>query len=362
MLSNNNPSIAVVGAAGFVGQALLRQLHECGIMATAVVRGMPELFVDGDLHVACSPSEVAGDSFDIVVNLAYPTSGPGYEHPELNLEIARTVRGMVKQGGRLIQASTLAVFGLTLDRPVSVGPVSEAHDNVYVESKIAAERLFMRQQAECGLSLDIVRLGNIWGYASGTWAVPVVQRLITGGPVGIAGVVGHSNTTDVANVASYLVFLIQDGADDIGVRYHHLAEFSGVSWNAWTDPIAAALGVEPVYADSSALDGPASGIQEVSEAFRMVKPRRLYQRLSEERIAGSWTRALVRHLPKPLKAYLKSSGAVVAAYPRYDRADHAFLAIMAGRQEFKSAVHPKWTPPLSKEQSLDSVLKWLDRD
>jgi nucleoside-diphosphate-sugar epimerase len=355
-----NPSVAVVGAAGFVGRALLRQLQEQGIKATAVVRGAPELSVDGDFHAAQSSGSVDGD-FDVVINLAYPTSGPGYEHPEQNFQIARTVAGLLRDGGRLIQVSTLAVFGLALDRPISAGPVSEVRDNAYVESKIAAERLFVEQQAQRGLSLDIVRLGNVWGYASGTWAVPLVQKLTTGRPVGIAGAVAHSNTTDVANVASYLVFLLEHGERGIDVRYHHLAEFSAVNWSEWIDPLAAAIGVKPVYARRSALDAPPSGSKELAEAFTPLKPRSIYQTLAQERVAGSWARTLVRRLPTPAQERLKSSGAVVAVDPQYSRSEQTFLSIMAGEVEFRSVLQAGWEPPLTKEQSLDGVLRWLDR-
>ena len=44
--------LAVIGAAGYVGQELLRQLERVRIKATAVVRGQPELSVAGDFHDA----------------------------------------------------------------------------------------------------------------------------------------------------------------------------------------------------------------------------------------------------------------------------------------------------------------------
>jgi nucleoside-diphosphate-sugar epimerase len=362
MPSGQGPVVAVVGAAGFVGRVLLRQLEERGIQVTAIVRGAPELSVDGDFHVVCSqPSALEGDGFDTVVNLAYPTSGPGYEHPQQNLEIARTVEGLMKDGGRLIQVSTQAVFGLALDRAVSVGPVAEVRDSTYVESKIKAERLFVEQQAARGLSLDILRLGNVWGYASGSWALPLVHRLITGRPVGVVGAVGHSNTTDVANVASYLAFLIERDERQIGTRYHHLAEFSGVRWDDWIKPIAEVLAVEPQYADRSALEMPASGRGELAEVLTALKPRSIYRALAQERITGSWSRTAVRKLPPPAISRLTSSGLVFAADRDYTRADQTFLAIMAGTQEFRSVVQPGWEPPLTKERSLDGVLQWLDR-
>jgi nucleoside-diphosphate-sugar epimerase len=256
-MPSKNPSVAVVGAAGFVGRALLQQFEQIDLKSTAVVRGHPELSIDGDFHVAVShPNPFTDGGFDVVVNLAYPTSGKPYEHPDHNAAISRTVEGLIKHGGRLIQVSTLAVFGMALERSVSSGPVSEVRDSPYVESKITAERLFIELQARLGLSLDIVRLGNVWGYASGTWAVPVVQRLLTGRPVGIVGSAGYSNTTDVENVASYLGFLTQKAEleQEIGVRYHHLAEFSYVRWNEWIAPLAEALDVGDTRVRSTRVD------------------------------------------------------------------------------------------------------------
>jgi nucleoside-diphosphate-sugar epimerase len=353
----------VVGAAGFVGRALLRQLEQLGLKSTAVVRGHPELSIDGDFHVALSRSNaLPKDGFDVVINLAYPTSGKPYEHPDHNAAISRTVEGLVKHGGRLIQVSTLAVFGMALKRSVSAGPVSEVRDNPYVESKITAERLFIELQAKLGLSLDILRLGNVWGYASGTWAVPVVQRLLTGRPVGIVGSAGYSNTTDVENVASYLGFLTQKAEleQKIGVRYHHLAEFSDVRWNEWIAPLAEALGVSPVSADPSVLETPESGARELAQMLRLVSPRSVYRRLAAERIMGSWTRTLIRQLPAPAQSRLKTN-LVFATDQDLEPADQTLLSIIAGQQEFKSVVDPEWKPPLTKEQSLNRVLQWLDR-
>jgi nucleoside-diphosphate-sugar epimerase len=354
--------VAVVGAAGFVGRVLLRQLEERGTQVTAIVRGAPELSVDGEFHaVGAKAPGGAGDRFDVVVNLAYPTSGPGYEYPEQNLAIARTVEDLVKDGGAVIQVSTLAVFGMALDRPISAGPVTEVRDNAYVESKVAAERLLNEMQVKRGISLDIVRLGNVWGYASSNWATPLVHKLLTGRPVGVAGTAAHSNATDVANAASYLAFLLERREFEAGVRYHHLAEFSAVSWNRWIGPLAEALRVDPVYADPAALNAPTSARSELAEAVSQLMPRQLYRALAVERTSGSWTRTIVRRLPHAASARLKSSGAVAAKQPQYSRAEETFLAIMAGQREFLSVLRPGWQPPVSQDESLEQVLRWLAR-
>jgi nucleoside-diphosphate-sugar epimerase len=360
MPNNKYPTIAIVGAAGFVGRELLRQLEQLGITATAVVRGTPEIAVDGDFHVACSqPTALAGDGFDVVINLAYPTSGSLYEQPDLNAEIVRTVQKLVKDDGRLIQVSSLAVFGLLLDRPVSPTPVSLVRDHAYVESKVAAEHLFAEQQAQRGFRLDIVRLGNIWGYASATWALPVVHRLLTGRPVGIAGASGPSNTTDVANVAAYLAFLVQTGDHGPGVHYHHLAEFSSVPWSDWVEPIAAVMGVEPVYADHSVLKAPDRSRREIAELLAPMTPRNLYKAMSDQRIIGSWARTLTRQIPVRTRPRLKSNRLVFAQELPIDWVENVFLSTLAGCQEFSSVVCDGWRPRLTKEESLQSVLRWL---
>ena len=231
MASAHSNRIAVIGAAGFLGRALMRRLEECGLPATAVVRGPAELALDGEYHELIAPAEaVAVEDFDVVVNLAYPASGATYEYPTRNAEIVETVRALVRRGGHVIHASTLAVFGLALERRPSLGPVPGVRDDPYVEAKIQAENLLENEQAEQGLSLDIVRLGNIWGRASGVWAQPVVQRLLTGRPVAVSGAPGFSNSTDVANAADYLAFLILNRGVSAELRYHHLAEFSHVRW------------------------------------------------------------------------------------------------------------------------------------
>jgi nucleoside-diphosphate-sugar epimerase len=353
--------LAVVGAAGFVGRVLLRQLQDVGIKATAIVRGAPEIAVEGDFHVACSPSDaLAGDGFDTVINLAYPNSGPPYGYPAQNEAIQRTVSSLVREGGRVIQVSTQAVFGLALDRPVRLGPVRKVRDHPYVEAKIVAEHAFAKEQAARGLALDIVRLGNVWGYASGAWGLPIVQRLVTGRPVGVSGVAGTSNTTDVANVAAYLMFLLEAGRADADVRYHHLAEFSAVPWGDWIAPVAVALGVEPVMADRSVLEMPRSGREEFVAA--VGTPRDIYRSLAAERVTGSLARSALRRLPPRVFSRAKGVDIVFAAGPTLDREEQTFLAIMSGQREFRSAVHSDWRPILDWEQSLERFLEWLSRN
>jgi nucleoside-diphosphate-sugar epimerase len=360
MRRSGEPNIGVLGAAGFVGRELLRQLEARETRVTAIVRGNPELSVDGDFHDATTASALPPNSFDLVINLAYPTSGAPFEQAAQNRTITETVLNLLSDGGRLIQVSSLAVFGITLDYPVRVGPAPEMRDIPYVESKIVAERRFTEQQAARSLSLDIVRLGNVWGYASGTWALPVVQRLLTGRAVGVAGAAAYSNTTDVANAASYLTHLLGRQNPRVGTRYHHLAEFSSTAWPEWIDPIAEHMGVVPVYVGASSLSARSSAREEVAEMLAQAGIRNVYTRLATERISGSWVRSFVRLIPPPLRARLRSE-LVFAKQPALDRAEQIILTILAGETEFRSSIDSDWAPTVGRQESLERVLNWLDQ-
>jgi nucleoside-diphosphate-sugar epimerase len=352
-------SVAVVGAAGFVGRALLRELERAGVRATAVVRHVTELSVDGTFHGAVTPADIPASGFDVVINLAYPTSGPAFEHPARDKAIRATVGALVRDKGRLIQVSSLAVFGFGLEHEPVLGPAPTGRDHPYVESKAATERHFAEAQRRRGLLLDIVRLGNVWGRASGSWVVPLVHRLLTGRPVGVRGVIAPSNTTDVVNAASYLAFLVRQGDDAAGVRYHHLAEFSDVPWAEWLRELSTELGWDPVYAERSVLEAPSTALGELKAALAPMKPRSVYRTLMHERLTGSWLRTFVRTLPPPLRNRLRGRELVVAPEPDVSRADRTFLSVLSAQREFRSSVLPDWCPPVTRDASLDGVLDWL---
>jgi nucleoside-diphosphate-sugar epimerase len=352
-------SVAIVGAAGFVGRALLRELERAGIRATAVVRNATELSIDGTFHEAVRPADIASSGFDVVINLAYPTSGPAFEHPAHDKAIRATVAALLRDEGRLIQVSSLAVFGFGLEHQPILGPAPIGRDHPYVESKAATERHFAREQRRRGLALDIVRLGNVWGRASGSWVVPLVHRLLTGRPVGIRGVAAPSNTTDVANVASYLAFLISHGDAQQGVRYHHLAEFSGVPWADWLSGLSQDLGWDPVYAEASALDTPSSAFREITAALAPMKPRSVYRTLMHERLSGSFLRTFIRKLPPPARTRLKGVELVFAPEAEVSGEERTFLTVVSAQREFRSSVHPGWHAPVTRQASLDGVLGWL---
>jgi nucleoside-diphosphate-sugar epimerase len=332
-----------------------------GLRATVITRGASSLAVNPAEHDICDAAQAGSRQFDVVLNLAYPNSGPPYSYPIQNQRIFKLVDSLLRNGSRLIHVSTQAVFGLALDRSVKAGHVAKVRDDAYVEAKIEAEHYFQRLATQKRASLDIVRLGNVWGRSSGAWALPIIQRLAAGRAVGIEGRPGYSNTTDVANAAAYLVHVVRNcGPQTSNARFHHVAEFASVPWKAWIHPLARKLDVDPVYAAPEQLEAHSGLRGEFRAAISPVMPRRMYQQLAGARTSGSWLRGMLRALPSAAFEKLKGEEKRRARYERLLTPEQGFLSVVAARQVFSPVVDPNWTPPLTQEMSLNRVLKWLE--
>lgn len=354
--------VAVLGAAGFVGKALLRSLEEMGQRVTAVVRGVPEMAADGAFHRVALASDDIG-KFDVVINLAYPTSGHVSTHLAATEAIVDRTLRLLKVGGHVIHVSTLAVFGSALERDVHPGAAPYVRDTAYVEAKLAAERLLLGSHKRGEFSLDIVRLGNVVGPASPAWATGTVQRLITGRPVAVSGAPGWSNSTDVLNAASYLAFLSANATRPDDPRFHHVAEFYDIPWSVIIEPLANELGVDVQSASPDSIGAPDGLWRELGSALSGSAPRSLYRTLSSERVAGSWLRSALRRLPPSAFERLKGPTRLGAAStPQAPGEDQPFLSVMAGYRQFPLTVLDGWSPPISLDESIDATLVWLRRN
>ena len=184
--------------------------------------------------------------FDIVVNLAYPTSGSIYDYPRQNRELCSSIRRLASDDGLVVQVSTQAVFGMALEYPQTAGPLPTRRDFLYVESKIELEESLIESLGSP--KLHVVRLGNVWGPGSAAWTGAIAQRLLFGEPVAVYGNDGFCNITDVANLVSYVSFLAKREPKTKRAEFHHLAELGDLRWSYWVMRISDQLGVCPTYA------------------------------------------------------------------------------------------------------------------
>lgn len=167
--------VAVTGATGFVGLAVLDALTKAGIPARALVRDkqkLPERYrsnaVEVDLENASAVAEgVSGTN--AVIHLAFDMRAPA---DQMNRVADRSTRNLISacaaSGARLVLASSYSVVDWVRTKEV----VSTASPTValqgpfwygnYAHAKAAQEALARQLCAELNVPLSIVRPSKVW--------------------------------------------------------------------------------------------------------------------------------------------------------------------------------------------------------
>jgi len=227
--------VAVSGASGYVGQALLVLLARQGVSTLAVGRGQPLLpALDGVRWLLCadgvpSASQLVG--IDVVVHLA------GRAHTrialangrdlfdEANHRLAVRMALAARQAGveRFVFVSTLGVHGNCSDDPVREDSPIQA-ETPYARSKWAAEQAMLRISESSGMNLGIVRPPMVYGPLCPGNFTRLVKLVRMACPLPFASVNARRSFVHVENLASFLAycaehvrgrqtFVIGDGSD-----------------------------------------------------------------------------------------------------------------------------------------------------
>jgi nucleoside-diphosphate-sugar epimerase len=353
------PRVAVIGAAGYVGRLLCTRLVEDGTSVTGVVRSSSGFLLD-QLGIEWVAVEDAGKRapFDVVVNLAYPTSGSVYSYSGQNHGVLATVRRLAGPSGRVIQVSTEAVFGMALEYPQTPAPLPMRPDFIYVESKLELECILIAELA--GYQLDIVRIGNVWGPGSAVWTGGLAQRLLFGEAV-LSDRDGFSNITDVENLVSYLAFLTRMKDRCALTRFHHLSELGQTRWSHWIGLMSNRLGVEPVTAAAPTYS--LSAREDVHRAIAAHSPLAVVRDLKNARFTGSALRSIVGGLPPSVARALRrrwASSRSPANGGQPSAREDQFLTVLGCEVRFVPVLDSSWTPPIDEDASWRAVSAWLD--
>jgi len=342
-MNNGLRKVAVIGAAGFVGQFVCRRLAESGWQVYGAASERNSFLLD---HLKIP---AASGRYPVVVNLAYPTSVTPVRRKAENSAIVERISSLLAPGGTLLHTSTLAVFGFQLDRPVACGPIHWRPDADYVETKVRME-LTLAEEFGGSHRVEIVRLGNVWGQGSPNWLVGLAVRLRDGLPVLVKGG-QHSNVTEVQNVAAYLNHLANlSSSPTAGVRFHHLAEFSSVPWDPFVQMIAAKLGVDIQTAETPVA-------QPLKSLIVGTYVGETYKFLNRQRICGSLMRQALSMLPKTMVGSVRQSKKSLG---KAMGDDETYYTVMGCSREFCSSTVPGWQPPVDLGTSLAGAAKWLE--
>ena len=353
-----NKNVAIIGAAGFVGIELVRQLeHQNDLKLFAITRENGSFILEGRNIELLNPKDISDDySFDIVINLAYPTSGPPHLYPAINKNILDTIKKLANSKSRIIHVSTQAVFGFEMDKDIHNQFLKNRKDFPYIEAKLAMENLV--NTTFPNNELNIVRLGNVWGAASGSWTGAIADKLLFGQYVGVKNQDGFANITDVKNVASYLAFLINLEKLE-GRKIYHIAEFGEYKWSHIVDLIAQKLNVEPVYSDVNP-NYSHSLRQDISGTLQLPKVGDTYRELVWGRYSGSYLRSLIRFLgPEKFSRIKKTETRNLPTTSKLSKAEETFLTVVTSQVHFKSELHPSWKPLISFDQSWQLINDWF---
>jgi nucleoside-diphosphate-sugar epimerase len=333
--------VAIIGAAGYVGGYLVDELNRQGITPAVITRSNGALLMFGKRVHAAEP----GQTFDVVINLAFP-AGKAHQMRDDNRAIIDRIEAL--GGDVVIHASSLAVFGYSLEHTVTKQRVAVRADWPYVESKIDFEGQLLDRFGD--REVHVVRLGNVWGPGSNNWTVPIMNNVLYRQPTAIRNHDGFSNATDVANVASYLAFLAQRRTRR-GAHFHHLAELSELRWSAFHRHFSEVFQQPIEYLETA----PSSS----EGLIRSVRSSPQLKAIYNSPRVGSLLRRTVGRLPKRgARSLLRIR---VFSPPRDPAADTTFFRVMACPRQFPNDVDLAWRPPLNFDQSWNAVRTWIDR-
>lgn len=172
-----NPTVLVLGAGGFIGKELVRQLLDAGHSVRAMVRkDNPVLaqlnngrlqIVRGDVR-STEDLQNAFRSIKTVYHLAYSPGKSWADYVENEINVTKKIIDVSKQTGirRLIYTGTISSFytgspgTITDDTPLD--PNIDSRDN-YSRAKAKSEELLMTAYRDHGLPVVIVRPGIVIG-------------------------------------------------------------------------------------------------------------------------------------------------------------------------------------------------------
>lgn len=203
------PTIAVIGAGGFMGRELSRVLLERnpgrvrlfnrspGNVARHAFEPMPQ-----------APADLAG--VDAVVHLAglahQPASAPSYQ--QVNIQLPLDMAGLAREAGasRFVFASSMAVFGRWREDPMRPDTAT-APTTPYGQSKVGAELRLVDVLQNGPVQLKIIRPPVVYGVGAPANFNALVRAARMGVPLPLGMANARRSMVSLANVTHAITHL-----------------------------------------------------------------------------------------------------------------------------------------------------------
>lgn len=271
--------VLVTGATGFIGGRLAERLVlEHGAEVRALVRNLtgayrlarfPVTIARGDVT---NPKALAAATrgCDLVFHCAYGTTGSQRRRAWVNREGTRRVLEAARAArvGRVVNLSTLMVYGQTADGDLDETAPRRRFGNHYSDSKLAAEEIALGFSREGSVPVTVLQPTAVYGPWGGVWTETVLNTLKTGRQILVNGGDGLANAVYVDDlVSAMLLAAVKDGA--AGEAFLVSGE-EPVSWRDFYGRFERMLGPERRTVDMSVEEAHAYFKQWKRERSRLV--------------------------------------------------------------------------------------------
>ena len=337
--------VLVFGPTSYVADAFVAECVRRGWDVVVDIRDPVRWEILGKRQAHVIPVESGGawrGSVDVAINFAYIKEARWYEFHRLTRQlIHRFLSTARRMSARIVvQVSSQAVFGYRFaSSPTPAPPPRNAGDS-YIEGKALAARMVLADARDGAYIPVILRLGNVVGPGAVPWTATLATHLLLGKPVGT----GRSNATYIGNVVDYLCHVVQSEETLKGFGpFHHLAEFSAVSWREIIDPMCTVMGITPCYAVVSDRSG-----SDVSWSSRVKSYARYIAGVCPPRVSKA-----LGELVTCFRSYLSFTATTLTA------GGEGLAQVMGEKFEFRSHVLPSWKPPFDFGLAMELICRWL---
>lgn len=220
-------NVLVTGATGFVGCRLVERLvlgtdfnvraaiHRFSGPGLARLSRLPVELLQADL-LDPNSLEAASENCNIIIHLAYGSSGDNKTKREITVSGTENILKAALKNGiqKVIHFSTAAVHGLNPEKPLinESAPFTKSHD-VYIKSKVEAEKIVWQYHKEHGLSVVVFRPPIIYGPYGAYWTARIVDEIRKGAILANGGI-GAANLIYVDNLIDAVLLAMENDSGD----------------------------------------------------------------------------------------------------------------------------------------------------